>query len=120
MVTEKKTPLLITTTIKYHNNKITAFTKVDRRMTHQCKGTTKSGRKCKRQIIDKRRKYCHLHASNSSRGGGFVGNTIMGATKTLGRAVGMVPVLGTPAQLATRATLSGQQRFFGMFDRDKR
>ena len=50
----------------------------------------------------------------------MIGDAFMGATKAVGTAAGMIPVLGVPAQLATQATLSGQRRFFGIFDKKYR
>ena len=90
-------------------------------MTHRCKGRTQQNHQCRNQIADKRRKYCHHHSrSRSRRGGGIVGDTMMGLTRGVGTVAGYVPGLGKVADIATGATLSGQRRFFGLFDKKYR
>ena len=45
---------------------------------------------------------------------------MMGLTRGVGTVAGYVPGLGKVADIATGATLSGQRRFFGLFDKKYR
>lgn len=87
-------------------------------MTRRCQAKTKSGNRCKRQINgDKRRKYCYQHSRSQTAGG--LGDVVMGATRAIGNVAGRVPALGKAAQLATGASLRGQERFFGLFEKER-
>lgn len=44
----------------------------------------------------------------------------MGTTRAIGAIAGKVPALGKAAQLATGASLRGQQRFFGLFEKERK
>lgn len=50
----------------------------------------------------------------------MVGDAVMGLTRGVGNIAGFVPGVGQVAQLATQASLSGQQRVFGLFDKKYR